>query len=263
MSETVQTLRSSFYISIKTAFAAVPPWLWLIQIMLTTFFSMAFFVLIAANTSNPEEAVSYVAIGNAVQSIAMVSMYSISMIPGTQKHMGTMQTLMQTPSRMYIIFVGMALFSILSGFFSVGVSFIYAWGFGVDFSMINAMTLIVVMLVTAFSMSCVGMAIGSVGIYLRTSMILANIMAYIGLVISGVNFPVDQLPGWVQYISYVYPLTYAVEATRDTFNGAGIMDVSYELGIMIIMGLIFLTASVILFRYFEKATRRTGKLDSF
>ena len=262
MSETSQVLKSSFYISIKTAFAAVPAWLWLIQIALTTFFSMAFFVLIASNTGG-QSAVEFVAIGNAVQSIAMVSMYSISMIPGTQKHMGTMQALMQTPSRLFTIFIGMALFSILSGFFSVGISFVYAWGFGVDFSAIEPLTIIVVMVVTAFSMSCIGMAIGAIGIYLRTSMILANIIAYIGLVISGVNFPVSDLPGWLQVVSHAYPLTYAVEATRKSFDGGGIMEVAPELLILVVMGVIFLVMSIFLFRYFEKATRKSGRMDSF
>ena len=262
MSETTQVLRSSFSISIKTAFAAVPAWLWLIQIMLTTFFSMAFFVLIATNIGDAQT-VEYVAIGNAVQSIAMVSMYSIAMIPGTQKHMGTMQTLMQTPSRLFTIFVGMALFSILSGFFSVGISFVYAWGFGVSFAAVDALTIIVVMLATAFSMSCIGMAIGSIGIYLRTSMIIANIIAYIGLVISGVNFPVSDLPGWLQVISHGYPLTYAVTATRKSFDGGGLGDVAPELAILMIMGVVFLLISIFLFRYFEKATRKSGRMDSF
>ena len=62
-----QTIRSSFYISVKSAFAAVPPWIWFIQIMLTSFFSMFFFVLLADFSGSTTSTVSYVAIGNAVQ----------------------------------------------------------------------------------------------------------------------------------------------------------------------------------------------------
>jgi len=258
-----QTIRSSFSISVKSAFAAVPPWIWLIQIMLTSFFSMFFFVLLADFSGSTTSTVSYVAIGNAVQSIAIVSMYSIAMIPGTQKHMETLPAMMQTPASMYTIFIGMSLFSILSGFFAVGVSLGYAAFFGVDFSMLNVVSIVVVMIFTALSMSSIGMAIGSIGIYLRTSMILASIMSYIGLVIAGVNFPVSSLPGWVQVFSSAYPLTYAVEATRMSIDGIGLGGMTFQLGMMLLLAIIFIVMSFVLFRYFERLSRQNGKLDHF
>jgi len=258
-----QTISSSFRISVKSAFAAVPPWIWFIQIMLTSFFSMYFFVLLADFSGSTTSTVSYVAIGNAVQSIAVVSMYSIAMIPGTQKHMETLPAMMQTPSSMYMIFVGMSIFSILSGFFSVGISLVYAAIFGVSFSMVNVLSIVVVVLLTALSMSSIGMAIGSIGIYLRTSMILASIMAYIGLVIAGVNFPVDALPGWVQIFSAAYPLTYAVKATRLSIDGVGLGGMIFEVGMMLLLSFIFIVISIVMFRYFERLSRKNGKLDHF
>lgn len=259
----LQTIRSSFVISSRSAFTAVPPIIWFIKIMLTSFFTMYFFVLLARYTGGGQDMVSYVAIGNAVQTIASVSMYSISNIPGDQKHIGTMQGLVMSPSSTYTIFIGMSLFSILSGFFSVTVSLGYAALFGVDFSMLNVLSIIIVMIVTSISMSCVGMAIGSVGLYLRTSVMIANIMAYIGLVISGVNFPVSDLPGFVQVFSYAFPLTYAVEATRMSIEGASVMDMLPELGMMILLGVIFAVLSYFLFRYFERLSRKKGRMDSF
>jgi len=260
---TLQTIRSSFSISVKTAFAAVPPVVWFIQIILISFFSMSFFVLLADFSGSETSTVSYVAIGNAVQSIAVVSMYSIAMIPGTQKHMETLPAMMQTPASMYTIFVGMSIFSILSGFFSVGVSLVYAAAFGVDFSMLNIVSIVVVMVITAISMSSIGMALGSIGIYLRTSMILASIISYIGLIIAGVNFPVSSLPGWVQIFSSAYPLTYAVDATRMSIDGVGIGGMTFQLGMMILLAVIFITFSVIFFKYFERLSRKNGKLDHF
>ena len=37
---------------------------------------------------------------------------------------------------------------------------------------------------------------------------------------SGVFFPVEQLPGWLQAVSHVLPLTHAVELARPLMNGA-------------------------------------------
>jgi Predicted membrane protein len=261
---TIQTLRSSYSISIKTAFTAVPPVIWFTQIALTSFFMMAFFVLLADYATGSRETMDFVAIGIAVQTIATSAMYSIANVPGVQKHVGTMEVLMSSPANLYVVFLGMSLFSMFTGFLTVGLSLGYAvFIFGVDFSAVNLLSMVVVMLVTALVMSCVGMAIGSIGLYLRTSVILANVIAYIGLVISGVNFPISELPGWLQTVAHAYPLTYAVDAMRSSVAGAGLSDIAGELGILLILGVIFAILSYVLFIYFEKRTKRTGRLDSF
>ena len=261
---TMQTLRSSCSISVKTAFTAVPPAIWFIQIALTSFFMMAFFVLFTEFATGDRAKMDFVAIGISVQTIATTAMYSIANVPGVQKHVGTMQVLMTSPANLYVVFLGMSLFSMLTGFMTVGLSLGYAvFIFGVNFSAVNIVSMLVVMLITAVTMSCVGMAIGSIGLYLRTSVILANVIAYIGLVISGVNFPVSDLPGWVQPIAHAYPLTYAVDAMRGAIDGKGIMDMSTEIGMMVLLGVIFAVLSYLLFIYFEKRTRKSGKLDSF
>lgn len=259
----LQTIGSAFVISTRSAFTATPPLLWFVKIMLTSFFTMYFFVLLADFIGGGQEMISYVAIGNAVQTIATVSMYSIANVPGDQKHVGTMQVLMLSPSSTFSIFLGMSIFSLISGFFSIGISLVYAAMFGVDFSMLNVLSILVVIIITALSMSAVGMAIGSVGLYLRTSVIIANIMAYIGLVISGVNFPVSDLPEFIQIFSQAYPLTYAVEATRMAVDGSPLSAMAHELGMMVLLGAIFIVAAYGLFRFFERMSRRSGRMDTF
>jgi len=105
--------------------------------------------------------------------------------------------------------------------------------------------------------------IGSVGIHLRTSAIIANIVSYIGLLISGVNFPISYLPDWVQVVSNCMPLTYAVEATRSAVNGASLADLWLQIVMMTVLGIIFAIVAWYSFRFFEKKSRISGTADNF
>ncbi|MDR2845767.1 MAG: ABC transporter permease [Candidatus Methanoplasma sp.] len=264
ISQTARIIVSTTKITFISRFTVTPPIFWLIQILATTFFTMFFFSVLADYVDNPEATVTYVVIGNAVQSIAATTLYSVAEIPSVEKHVGTLGALMQSPSSMFTVFIGMSVFSIFSGMVSVTLSLSYAaFIFGVSFASCNFAAVILIMVLTCLSLTGMGMVIGGIGLHLRTSAIIANVVAYIGLLISGVNFPVSYLPEWVQAISYCMPLTYAVEATRDAVNGASIVDLAEPLGMMILLGAIFFVISLYTFKFFEKKSRTAGRLDSF
>jgi ABC-2 type transport system permease protein len=95
----------------------------------------------------------------------------------------------------------------------------------VDFSQTDFLALAVTILVTTFAMTGFGLMLSSLGLYLRTSMIIANIFLFIGLLLCGVNFPVSYLPGWVQPMSYVIPMTYGTDAARMAISGSNTLDI--------------------------------------
>lgn len=261
---TIQTLTASAKNTFITRFTVMHPLLWMIQILITSFFTMYFFVILSKYVGNPEVTVAYVVIGNAVQSVAATTLYSVAEVPGVEKHTGTIEMLVQTPSSLFTVFLGMSAFSIFTGMAAMTMSLCYAaFIFDVSFAVCNFVSIVVVLVLTCLSLTGLGMMIGSVGIRLRTASIIANVVAYIGLLISGVNFPVSYLPEWVQAISYCMPLTYAVDATRDAVNGADIFAISGDLGMMIILGSLFIVIAWLSFRYFEKSARQSGKMDSF
>ncbi|MCL1984733.1 MAG: ABC transporter permease [Methanomassiliicoccaceae archaeon] len=265
VSDRMRVIRSSFVMSIHDTFTTVRPSIWIIQLIVPSLFAMFFFSMMATWAGADPE---FVIIGNAVQSIGITTIYAVAGIPGTQKHIGTMTSLAVTPSSLFSIFFGMSIFGIIAGFMSIAVSLTAAaFIFGVNMASINLFSAVIVIVLTAFSVGGISMTISSVGIYLRTSAIIANIAAYIGLVLCGVNFPVSDLPGWAQTIAHCHPLTYAVEATRGAVNGNGIMDMastwSDPIPMMIILGIIFIIVSLLTFGFFEKLSRNSSKMDTF
>jgi ABC-2 type transport system permease protein len=50
----------------------------------------------------------------------------------------------------------------------------------------------------------------------------------------GVLWPVEQMPGYLQWLSVILPLTYAVDGLRNIMlSGKNLMDVGFELGVLV------------------------------
>ena len=261
---TARVLAHSSSLSVRNTFAAIPWWLWLSQVLLTSLFAMAFFAFVADFAANPEVTVAYVVLGNSIQSIAMVTLYSIANLPAIEKHVGTMPVLIASPVGLFTLFTGMALFQILAGFLTAIISLGYAvFIFGLDLSAMHYGVMAAIVVITAFSMAGLGMMIGAIGTYLRTGMIIASVISYVGLVLCGVNFPVSYLPGWLQPVAYTLPLTYAVEAARLAAEGASFTEVMPQLQTMILLGTAMLVMSWFMLRGFERMVRKKGSYDAF
>ncbi len=67
--------------------------------------------------------------------------------------------------------------------------------------------------------------------------------------LSGVFFPIQQMPWYMQDISKLLPLTYASEALRKVMVlGAGIPAITTELAVMIGFGIVMTAIAVPVFR---------------
>ena len=260
----MRVMKSSLFIAVRYLFTAVPAWLWLAQVMAVSLFQMGFFVYVTKFADNPDIDVAYVALGNALQLVAFSTVSAVAGISGGEKHAGTMQVIMQTPTRLYTVFLGKALFQIVAGLFTVTLSLSYAtFIFGVDLSKVDIAAMAAVILVTCFAMTGFGLMVSCVGMYLRSSAIVASFLMYLTLIFCGVNFPVSYLPEALRPLSAIFPLTYGIEAMREAAIGASLVDVSGNLMIMAVLGTAMAVAGHLLFDTFERLARKAGTLDMF
>jgi ABC-2 type transport system permease protein len=90
--------------------------------------------------------------------------------------------------------------------------------------------------------------------------------------VSGVYYPLDVLPGWLQPLAALSPATYALSACRKLI-GVGVATtpqgepivtpisaVSSELLALTLMGIIMIPLGLWVFGYVENWAKRTGKL---
>jgi ABC-2 type transport system permease protein len=88
----------------------------------------------------------------------------------------------------------------------------------------------------------------------ESAQLILGLLQFPMMFLSGVLFPIEQMPSFLQTISKFLPLTYAVDALRKVMIlGAGIEAVIWPILILIVLGLVTLLIGVPLF---EKAIKK-------
>lgn len=248
----------------RALFAWLNPGLWIMQLFFMSIFQIAFFVFVVQYVQGSDEAVAYVAIGNALSSVAYAAVFSVCNITGEEKWQGTLQQVLVTPANRLAMFVGRGMFQVINSIATVFIALFYtAVVFGVDFSQTDFLALTMVIVITAFTMVAFGLMLSSVGLYLRTSMIIANIFLFLGLLVSGVNFPVEKLPEWLQPVAYAIPLTYGTDAARAAISGSSVMEIGDLLLDEIIVGVALILVGYFIFRLFEWLSKSLGTMEKY
>jgi ABC-2 type transport system permease protein len=126
----------------------------------------------------------------------------------------------------------------------------YAFGF----TLINGWITLCEMLVLSALGLIVFMGFGFVvsGLARTESVIppIANVITLPQFLLSGTFFPVEAFPNWLQIISKSLPLTYLNDALRKVaFEGASLVDVSSQIGVVALWGIAIYFAAVKFFRW--------------
>ena len=106
------------------------------------------------------------------------------------------------------------------------------------------------------------MMIGAFGLRGRDVFFFANLVIFVFLLFCGVNVPVDSLPGWMQAIGRILPLTHGIAAARQVAEGASLGDVSGLVWTEAAIGVFYAAFAYALFRYFEIEAAGAATLET-
>ncbi|MCL5070101.1 MAG: ABC transporter permease [Actinobacteria bacterium] len=116
---------------------------------------------------------------------------------------------------------------------------------------VNGSIFLVFILILLGVLSFIGLGIllTSIARDQETASMLVSTFMFPMLLFSGVLFPTDQMPHFMQYISRILPLTYAVDALRRVMTiGVSLSVVSYDIIILLVFGIVTFAIAVPLFR---------------
>ena len=79
---------------------------------------------------------------------------------------------------------------------------------------------------------------------------LLNLISWPMMILSGVWFSLEGTNVWAQRIAELLPLTHMVDAARRVMlDGAGLQEVAFDIGILLVLGVVLLTLSARAFRW--------------
>lgn len=225
---------------------------------------MVFFAFVAQLAQNPAASVGYVVVGNAVATVTYSSIFSVCQTTDSEKQAGTMEHLLVSPANRLALYFGRGLLPILVSLATVSVALTYAVViFHVPFALSALPGLAVSIVLTAFAMVGFGLLLGGVALYLRTSIILGNIFLFVGLLFSGTNFPVAELPVALRWIGYGLPLTWGLASIRAGLAGADLGTLGYLWGLVALSAVVSYGLAIGLWSTFERRALATGSIARF
>jgi len=223
-------------------------------------FQLFFFAALGSYATNRSPA--YFAIGNAVQVSVLAGVFGMTMAIANERWFGTLPGLLATPANRLALFAGRFIPFVFNGLL---VS-IYALGIGIIFLGVRLApsSLVVValaLLTTVFSCTAIGALQGAISLRLRDGLFGANLIMMGVLLFCGVNIPLSELPGWMQFVGQLLPFTHGLQAIRQAADGAGLDQVGGLILLELLIGVAYAIAAFGLFSLLERSARQNATLD--
>jgi ABC-2 type transport system permease protein len=260
-------MRASFRIffiggmmSYRALFAWLTPWILIPSFIIGPIFQILFFAYVGRSAGVGND--SFFLIGNAVQYASIPCLFAMGNTIDGERYSHTLGLLLVSPAQRVPLFLGRALPVIVNGF-AVALFGLIAGAFilGVNLPVASLPLLAVVLAVSAFSCTGLGLLAASISLRVRESAVLSNIIMGLLLIFCGVNAPLSALPRWMSSIANWLPLTHGIAASRRLAAGAAFADVSGTVTAEAGVGILYLALGLALLRFLEKDSRRNATLE--
>ena len=206
---------------------------------------------------------TFLLVGALIWSYLSVLFDVLSETVGWQRWAGTIASTFLSPASGVTHLLGMGLYAVIYGIAQIVIMFGFvSLFFELDLSNANYWSALVVLAVC--SVSLVGFGIVAAVLPLLSpekGQQVSYIVSSLLLLVSGVYYPVDVLPGWMQAIAWLSPVTYALDGSRQALlEGAGVAELWGSVWPLLIMGAVFVPLGLWIFHLGESYAKRTGKL---
>jgi ABC-2 type transport system permease protein len=177
---------------------------------------------------------------------------------------GTLEAMMLTPTPVSALVVGSAVWSYAFTTLKVFIYLAIGSLLGLDLSRANWGLALLGLGLSVIAFASIGIIAASVIMVIKRGDPVTTLIAAVSALVGGVYYPVEVLPTWLQFFSYLVPITYALRVMRySLLVGASVGDVAVDLLVLVGFCLLFFPLSLLLFRWAVDVARRDGSLAQY
>ncbi|TET62524.1 ABC transporter permease [Candidatus Bathyarchaeota archaeon] len=191
----------------------------------------------------------FIAPGLMAMTVMMSVMTGLPAAISHEREVGTLDGMMVAPVSRFAVIFGKTLAQTARGMLQGTIILALAVAlFGVTIHG-SILLIFVLLLVGVFSFVGLGVVITSFAKDQETAMMVMMALMFPMMLLSGVFFPTQQMPWYMQNISKALPLTYAATALRKVMVlGADVSMIATELAVLIGFGVVMITIAVSVFK---------------
>jgi ABC-2 type transport system permease protein len=181
--------------------------------------------------------------------VLLVSLMLTALSVVREKEIGTLEQILVTPIRPIELMLGKTIpFVLISMLEVVMVTAVGVWWFGVPFRG-SILVLLLGTLAFLFNSVGVGLLISTVSSTQQQAMMAGNLYLTPAILLSGLVFPIANMPVFFQYLTKLNPLMYFIIVTQGIFlKGAGLALLWPEMTAMTVLGMGMLALAVARFK---------------
>lgn len=227
--------------------------------ILLPIFQLLFFAIIGY-FGRGMEYMEFVVVGNATYTICLTTIMGVVTSIARDREIGTLPLIFLSPRNKLSILLSKTLVNIFDGFISSFIAFaITKFFFNIQIELLDAVILVIILFVLSICLSMIGIFFGCLALVYKDTVSIANLTVLIILFVSGVNFPVEELPFPLFVLAQFSPLTFGLDIIRPLIDGEGLELLNFFK--MVLVGLVYLALAITIYKFVEIKALKQSEID--
>lgn len=208
---------------------------------------------------------SYIVVGSSMYMWLNLTLWDVGLHLRNEQMRGTLESNWLCPVWRISIMLGGSFTKLTTAVFFLVVTVIeFRLVFGTNVLRGNVGLVLLILLLVSASIYGIGLAFGSLVLRFREANAMVFLVRGLFMVFCGITYPLQVLPAWMQGVSAVLPLTYAIHAIRAvSLTGASLTGIAPDLEALAIFAVVLPLLGYAAFMATERRARRTGSLGQY
>ena len=234
-----------------------------VNALAVTFIAEGSTTIAGTDATNVSRFTLFLMIGTLVWHFLSVIFTFVSEVIQWERWEGTIEYTLMAPVSRWIHLIGQTFFSIIYSLITtILIGAVMTLFFNLDLSEANLLGALMVLMLGSISLIGISIFASILPLlYPERGAQMTHIVQAAFLLVSGIYYPISVLPGWMQSISRLSPVTYILDGVRAAImEGASYSELSGGLLPLVISGFVFVPLGIWSFKQAENYAKRTGKL---
>ena len=212
--------------------------------------------------------VLYAVLGGGVLGMWSNSLRASGFSINYDRMVGTLESLMITPTPLMYVIGGRAIWNALIGLLNSLLVFVLAEiVFQVEIKLADPLLFFVALVLVLLALSTIGLFLAAFFVFTRASSVLTQIMELPIFVISGALIPISLMPQWSWPLSFAFGPFWGVDALQISAGMASTNPLSMgyvgDLIMMLMITIVLLSFTAVLFMKMDDKARKSGSLGRY
>ena len=176
---------------------------------------------------------------------------------------GTLPAILSTPTSLSVLAIGSTVWSFAFALVQITCYIGFGALFGLRLTHINPLTLAVFIALSVAATIPLGVLSTAMVVTFKQGAPVKFILSNLATIFAGVLFPVALLPGWMQHVSWMLPMTHVLNGVRGGFTGMPVVQLASDATWLAVVAIALFPLALLAFRASIARAKFDGSLSHY